>query len=135
MLAEGTTVAHSGNTTAMPTTPRLAAAIAVLAAAGLVGGGCSTDKNEAANDVKLTSCSPGDKPDASGTVTNNSSKASSYTIRVWFDDAAGNRVSTGIAALRRVAAGKTAQWHVTGVTGAKGKIDCTVAGVTRTVAP
>lgn len=116
------------------TLQRTTAAVA-LGATLLLPAACSSGSKGASNDVKITACAAGGKPDASGSVTNHTKKASTYVIRVRFDDADGNRVSTGVASLRRVDAGATEQWHVAGVIGAKGKIDCKIAGVTRTVSP
>jgi hypothetical protein len=111
-------------------------------AAGLAGlalfAGCAASSKTAAKDVTVTACKPspgGGHPTASGHIVNHSSKASVYTIHVKFKDAAGNSVGDGLAAVARVEAGATANWHATGSLSAKGRVTCTLPSVTRNVSP
>jgi hypothetical protein len=99
--------------------------------------GCSKSSS-AAKDATITACtaSPsGGHPTAQGRILNHSSKASTYAIHVKFVDAAGNSVGDGLAAVARVDAGTTANWHADGSLDAKGKLTCTLSSVTRTIAP
>jgi hypothetical protein len=109
---------------------------------GLVGvaalSGCAASSKTAAKDVTVTACTPsptGGHPTAAGHIVNHSSKASVYTIHVKFKDPAGNGVGDGLAAVARVEAGATANWHATGTLSAKGPLKCTLASVTRNVSP
>ena len=105
--------------------------IAVLA-------GCAASSKTAAKDVKITSCkaSPtGGHPTAAGTIHNQSSKASTYSIHVKFKDSSGNGVGDGIAAVAKVDPGTSAQWHVTDALNAKGKVNCELGTVTRAAVP
>ena len=117
--------------------PLLVKGVAAAAALVAVITGCAAGAS-AAKDVTLTGCqsSPsGGHPVATGRIDNHSGKSSAYAISVTFADAAGNRVSEGGAAVAKVGSGATATWHATGVATAKGPLHCTVANVTRTVAP
>jgi FlaG/FlaF family flagellin (archaellin) len=101
-------------------------------------GACGTSSKAAKKDVTVTSCkveTSGARPIARGHITNHSSKASFYTIHVKFKDASGNRVADGVAAVAKVDAGKTANWHADASANAKGPLTCTLANVTRTIAP
>ena len=109
---------------------------------GLVGlaalTGCAASSKTAAKDVTVTACTPsptGGHPTAAGHIVNHSSKASVYTIHVKFKDSAGNGVGDGLAAVARVEAGATANWHATGTLSAKGSLKCTLSSVTRNVSP
>jgi hypothetical protein len=105
---------------------------------GLLVAGCAASSETAAKDVRITSCkgSPtGDRPEAAGTIRNNSSKDSGYTIHVRFKDASGNRVGEGVAVVREVDADGTAKWDVTGTVNAKGKVTCELGNVARAAVP
>jgi hypothetical protein len=109
----------------------LVCALAVLAFAA-----CSS--SSAKKDVTISQCkadAQGGHPTVSGQIHNHSSKASSYAIHVKFDDKSGNGVGDGVAAVGRVDSGATAQWHATGTENAKGPVKCSLASVTRTIAP
>lgn len=114
---------------------------AALGAAGLLAAslaGCSTSNDKAAKDVTVTACtaSPtGGHPTASGRIVNHSSKASLYTIHVKFTDSSGNGVGDGVAAVARVEAGGTANWHANGALNAKGPLTCELSSVTRNLSP
>jgi len=97
--------------------------------------GCSSSKEAATKDVKITACTAdpkGGHPTASGDIDNHSSKASLYTIHVKFKDASGNAVGDGVAAVAKVDPGTTATWHTTGTLNAKGPVTCSLSSVTRT---
>ena len=99
--------------------------------------GCSASSKTAAKDVSITACtaSPtGGHPTATGRIVNHSSKASLYTIHVKFTDAAGNGVGDGVAAVAKVDAGSTANWHANGSLNAKGPLKCALSSVTRAAA-
>jgi hypothetical protein len=115
---------------------------AFVIGAGLAGialvGGCAASSKTAAKDITITACRPspgGGHPTASGRIVNHSSKASLYTIHVKFKDSAGNSVGDGLAAVARVEAGTTANWHASGSLNAKGPVTCSLASATRTVSP
>jgi hypothetical protein len=100
--------------------------------------GCSASGSTAAKDVTITACtaSPtGGHPRAAGRILNHSSKASFYTIHVKFTDSAGNGVGDGVAAVAKVDAGTTANWHADGSLNAKGPLKCALASVTRNLSP
>jgi hypothetical protein len=100
--------------------------------------GCAVSGSTAAKDVTITACTPsptGGHPSAKGTIMNHSSKSSVYTIHVKFTDAAGNGVGDGLAAVAKVDAGSTANWHADGSLNAKGPLKCTLSSVTRNVSP
>jgi hypothetical protein len=50
---------------------------------------------------------------------------------VKFTDSAGNGVGDGLAALAKVDAGATANWHADGLFNAKGPLKCALSAVTR----
>lgn len=109
---------------------------AILFAVALVG--CSKSNAAAAKDVTVTACtaSPnGGHPTASGRIVNHSSKASLYTIHVKFSDASGNGAGDGVAAVARVEAGATANWHANGALNVKGSVTCKLSSVTRNLSP
>lgn len=114
---------------------------AALGAAGFLVAalaGCSSSSAKAAKDVTVTACtaSPtGGHPTATGGIVNHSSKASLYTIHVKFTDASGNGVGDGLAAVARVEAGATANWHASGSVNAKGPLTCELSSVTRNLSP
>lgn len=96
------------------------------------------DSASARGDVTLQSCEAdpsGDKPTASGTILNHSSKTSNYTIRLTFTDGQGNQVSEGVNSINDVEAGASATWKLTGTRAAKGPLKCEVTGVSRTHIP
>ena len=100
--------------------------------------GCSASGSTAAKDATITACtsSPtGGHPTATGRIVNHSSKPSLYTIHVKFTDSAGNGVGDGVAAVAKVGAGSTANWHANGSLNAKGPMKCTLASVTRHLSP
>ena len=66
---------------------------------------------------------------------NHSSQASLYTIHVKFTDSAGNGVGDGLAAVAKVDAGATANWHADGSLNAKGPLKCALSSVSRNVSP
>ena len=77
---------------------------------------CSSSAS-ASKDVSITACTTsatGGHPTAEGRILNHSSKTSAYAIHVKFVDAAGNGVGDGVAAVAKVEAGKTANWHADG---------------------
>jgi hypothetical protein len=102
-------------------------------------GACSSSAKAAAKkDVTITACaaSPtGGHPTATGRIVNHSSKASLYAIHVKFTDASGNGVGDGVAAVAKVEPSATATWHATGTLNAKGAVQCSLAAVTRNLAP
>jgi hypothetical protein len=117
---------------------RVTAAVGAAALFGAALVGCSTSSAAAAKDVTVTACtaSPtGGHPTASGRIVNHSSKASLYTIHVKFTDASGNGVGDGVAAVARVEAGATANWHANGSLNAKGPLTCKLSSVTRNLSP
>lgn len=96
------------------------------------------DSASARDDVTLQSCQAnpsGDKPTASGTIVNHSSKPSNYVIRLKFTDGPGNQVSEGVNAVKDVEPGARASWKLTGTRDAKGPLKCEVTGVSRTHIP
>ena len=100
--------------------------------------GCSASGKTAAKDVIITACTPsptGGHPTATGRIVNHSSKASLYTIHVKFTDSAGNGVGDGFAAVAKVDAGTTANWHADGSLNTKGPLKCALSSVTRTMSP
>jgi hypothetical protein len=100
--------------------------------------GCAASGKTAAKDVTITACTPsptGGHPTAKGAIVNHSSKASAYAIHVKFTDSSGNGVGDGLAAVAKVDAGATANWHATGSLGAKGPVKCALSSVTRTESP
>jgi hypothetical protein len=100
--------------------------------------GCSASGSTAAKDVTITACTPsptGGHPTATGRIVNHSSKASAYTIHVKFTDSADNGVGDGLAAVAKVDAGATANWHADGSFNAKGSLTCALSSVTRNVSP
>jgi hypothetical protein len=100
--------------------------------------GCSASGKTAAKDVTITACTPsstGGHPTATGRIVNHSSKSSLYTIHVKFTDSAGNGVGDGLAAVAKVDAGATANWHANGSLNAKGPVKCALSSVTRTISP
>ncbi len=104
----------------------------------LVIAACAASASTAAKDVSITSCtaSPtGGHPTAAGGIANHSSQASAYVIQVKFTDATGNRVGDGVAAVAKVAAGGTANWHASGTVDANGPLTCKLASVARTASP
>ena len=116
--------------------------VCVVALAALVtvalGGGCSSNKKDAAADVTVTRCDTdpsGGQPTAEGNIRNRTSKDSAYAFRVTFTDASGNKVSDGAASVAKVDAGATATWHATGATGATGPLKCKATNVVRTAVP
>jgi len=117
--------------------PRLVAAAVTIVVVAVVGG-CTKAGSSAAKDVKVTACTAdpsGGKPVARGEISNASSKASTYVIHVKFVDSAGNGVGDGVATVGKVDASGTATWNATGTQSARGPLKCSVASVTRTVAP
>jgi len=113
----------------------LAGASAFVAAAL---NGCAVSASTAAKDVTITACTPsptGGHPSAKGTIVNHSSHASVYTIHVKFTDSAGNGVGDGLAAVAKVDAGSTANWHADGSVNAKGSLKCALSSVTRNASP
>jgi hypothetical protein len=54
---------------------------------------------------------------------------------VKFTDAVGNAVGDGVAAVAKVDAGSTANWHANGTFNAKGSLKCALASVTRHLSP
>jgi hypothetical protein len=109
-------------------------AASVLALAAL--GACSS--SSAKKDVTITSCKAdpgGGHPTVAGSIHNHSSKASTYAVHVKLDDKSGNGVGDAAAAVARVDSGANAKWTATGSEDAKGPVTCSVASVTRTIAP
>lgn len=100
--------------------------------------GCAASSKTAAKDVTITTCtgsSTGGHPKAAGTIKNNSSKSSGYTIHVKFKDASGNGVGDGAAVVAKVDPGTSAKWDLTGTFNAKGKMNCELGTVTRAAVP
>jgi hypothetical protein len=100
--------------------------------------GCSAPGKTAAKDATITACTPsptGGHPTATGRIVNHSSKSSAYAIHVKFTDSAGNGVGDGLAAVAKVDAGSTANWHANGSLNAKGPLKCALSSVTRTISP
>jgi hypothetical protein len=96
----------------------------------------STSSSATRKDVTLGSCRTGDdRPTASGTLLNHSSKTSNYVIRVKFSDPQGNTVAEGAAPVTGVGPRDAARWTLTGDRHADGPVTCDIASVSRTVAP
>lgn len=113
-------------------------ALAVIAAIVLVVVLVTNTSDDAKDDLTVATCeadSGGGDPTASGQIVNDSSKTSNYVIRLRFDDAQGNGVSEGVAAVDDVEAGATAQWELTGTRSAEGPLTCEVTDVSRTHLP
>ena len=94
--------------------------------------------DDAKDDVTVSTCEAdqdGGDPTASGQFVNDSSKTSNYVVRLRFNDAQGNGVSEGVAAVDDVEAGATAQWELTGTRSAQGPLTCEVTDVSRTHLP
>ncbi len=112
----------------------LGIAMAAVLTVTLVG--CGSKSTSAAT---VTNCQPdpgGDAPPmAEGQVTNNSSKASSFFIRVGFYDNSGNRVSEGVDTLNDVEPGTSSPFQVVGAARANGPLNCKVMTVRRSVSP
>ena len=118
-------------------TPTARIGLVTVVCTGALFCGCSST-DAAKKDVTITSCTAGTnggRPIASGHIVNHSSKPSTYTIHVKFEDASGNNVADGVAAVARVDAGATANWHADGSAHANGPLHCSLASTTRTVAP
>jgi tripartite-type tricarboxylate transporter receptor subunit TctC len=116
---------------------RLITATSALVALAALLSACSSSP-VAAKDVTITACTAGatgGHPTVSGRILNHSSKASLYAIHVKFTDAAGNGAGDGLAAVARVEAGATANWHATGTVDAKGHVTCKLSSVTRHLSP
>ena len=114
---------------------RFGLGVAVIAVVSCVACASSSSVKQ---DVSITRCAAdphGGHPTVAGAIHNHTSKASAYAIHVTFDDSAGNAVGDGVAAIARVDSGGTAQWHATGTENAEGPVTCTLASVTRTLAP
>jgi hypothetical protein len=94
--------------------------------------------DDAKDDVTVAACNAdpgGGKPTASGQIVNDSSKTSNYVVRLRFNDAQGNGVSEGVAAVDDVEAGATARWELTGTRSAEGPLTCELTDVSRTHLP
>jgi hypothetical protein len=117
---------------------RLVVLVGASACAVAALSGCAASGSTAAKDVTITACTPGPTgghPTATGRIMNHSSQASLYTIHVKFTDSAGNGVGDGLAAVAKVDAGSTANWHADGSFNAKGPLKCALSSVTRNAAP
>lgn len=112
----------------------LTIAVAALLTTALFGCG-----SKSTSDATVTNCQPdpeGDAPPmAEGQVTNNSSKDSSFFIRVGFYDSSGNRVSEGADTLNDVEPGTSSPFQVVGAARARGPLECKVLTVRRSVSP
>lgn len=112
--------------------------IAATGGLALLGCGGEGSSDSPDDDVTVTTCAPtpgGGKPEASGSITNRTTKASGYTFRVRFLDPAGNEVSQGTSAVAKVEPNVTATWTLQGATSANGPLTCKVSNVTRTAIP
>lgn len=110
------------------------AAFGGLVLLGCGGGGGGSDSPK--DDVIVTTCSPtGDKPEASGAVTNRTTKTSGYAFRVRFLNEAGKEVSQGAGTVAKVEPQVTATWVVQGATAANGPLTCRVDNIVRTEVP
>jgi hypothetical protein len=113
-------------------------ALAVIAAVVLAVILVTRTSDDAKDDVTVGTCEAdqgGGDPSASGQIVNDSSKTSNYVIRLRFNDAQGNGVSEGVAAVDDVEAGATAEWELTGTRSAEGPLTCEVTDVSRTHLP
>jgi hypothetical protein len=91
--------------------------------------------SSARKDVALGTCTAGDdRPEASGTIRNHSSKRSNYVIHVRFTDPQGNTVADGASPVTGVAPGELARWNATGERHADGPMKCDLS-VSRTAVP
>ena len=110
--------------------------IAMVAVLTTVLLGCGS---KSTSDASVTTCIPdpnGDAPPrAEGQITNNSSKDSSFFVRVGFYDSSGNRVSEGADTINDVEPGTSSPFQITGTARAKGPLDCKVMTVRRSVSP
>ena len=112
--------------------------LAAIAAVVLVVVLVTRTSDDAKDDVAVSTCEAdpgGGDPTATGEIVNDSSKTSNYVIRLRFDDAQGNGVSEGVAAVDDVEAGATARWELTGTRSAEGPLTCEVTDVSRTHLP
>jgi hypothetical protein len=110
----------------------------VVAAVVLVVVLVTRTSDDAKDDVTVAACNAdpgGGDPTASGQIVNDSSKTSNYVIRLRFNDAQGNGVSEGVAAVDDVEAGATASWELTGTRSARGPVTCELTDVSRTHLP
>jgi len=85
-------------------------------------------------DVAITTCAP--DPDvgwilAAGTITNHTSKASTYFVQVEFVDANGIRYAEGITSSSTVAPGQAVEWEASGLTEARAGGKCKLISVDR----
>jgi len=97
--------------------------------------GCSDSEKDPAGDIRVTGCAAdptGGKPKAEGTIVNNTSKPSAYTLRVKFLDPAGNQVSEATTGVGKVDPGASAIWRLEGGVSARGPLTCQVVNPTRT---
>jgi hypothetical protein len=117
-------------------TRRTRSLLAALAVATVAAAGCASETST--SDATITACTPGtdtEKPKATGQIANNSSKRSSFYIRIVFRDGSGNRVSEGFDTISNVEPGTSSPWTITGLADANGPVDCRVETVRRSVAP
>ncbi|MHA6759802.1 hypothetical protein [Streptacidiphilus sp. PAMC 29251] len=95
----------------------------------------STNKTHPpADDVRISSCAVDPTtgfPTAKLTITNQSSKTSTYLVTVEFDKADGTRVSEGATGSTSVAPGQKVETSAGGPDQVSGKISCKVTDVTR----
>jgi hypothetical protein len=116
----------------------LLVALVVIAAIVLVVVLVTNTSDDAKDDVSVATCEAdpgGGDPTASGQIVNDSSKTSNYVVRLRFNDAQGNGVSEGVAAVDDVEAGATARWELTGTRSAEGPLTCELTDVSRTHLP
>lgn len=107
-----------------------------LAAVLLVG--CSDAAQDVKQDATVTSCinpDDGTPMRAEGTVVNRSSETSNFLIRITYYDESGNQVAEGVDTVTDVEPNATSPWQSTASNAAKGKIDCRIVSVRRTVDP
>ena len=113
-------------------------ALAVVAVVVLAVVLFTRTSDDAKDDVSVATCEAdpgGGDPKASGQIVNDSSKTSNYVIRLRFDDAQGNAVSEGGAAVDDLESGATARWDLTGDRSAAGPVTCEITDVSRTHLP
>jgi hypothetical protein len=98
---------------------------------GLVACGDESDDNNPLNDDDLEcTIDEFEGPKATGTLTNDSSEPSRYTITVSFLDATGTRVAEGMTSVDNVQPDETRTWEVF-ANEDRGGNDCQVMSVER----
>lgn len=90
-------------------------------------------ENPPPDDVTLDGCGPDELGwvTAHGTITNHSSKASTYFVNIEFVTSDGTRYAEGIASSATVAPGQHVEWDASGLTDYRDGTTCRVTSVDR----